>query len=182
MKLPMKFVFFSVVLFLSACQLKTGINKKAGELPVTPGMNAGKDKFDLHVPDGWTSRRVNKEGVDYYFLNSPKSATDSAANINVVTEDMQGVGFEKYLETSKKMLKDYNPSVKFINEGKIKLQNKEGAWFRFNLAPNGTKIFALTFIFPRKGIAYVMTCATSGEIERYKPTFDSVAKSLFFIE
>ena len=185
----MKKILISIFLIsgFTGCIYKSNYRKAADEIienvPVTANMNAAVKKYTLDVPAGWTTKHLREYGIDYYFLSAPKTADDPHTNINVITEYMQNLSLDKYVEKSIEGIKHAIPSAAIGARGYITANGVEGAWYEYTMEPRGIKAALVNYIFPQDGIAYIVTAGTqTKDAAGYRHTFVSVAQSLKFSE
>ena len=153
---------------------------KAG--PMGPDVDAHRLDYILYVPDGWTTRRQLAYDVNYYFLNPPKT-NDAPADINLVTVNMQNVPLQEFREKMIESLKAATPDASDFEEGNVIANGREGVWYSYTMSPQGMNASFVCYIFPKDGVAYMITAGTFPEYaSRYRSLFDSVARSLKFVE
>ncbi|MEI3796506.1 MULTISPECIES: hypothetical protein [unclassified Chitinophaga] len=176
-------IFLLVV--ITACTYKSNYRKAAEDvfeqIPDTKNLNAGKQEYRLDVPVGWTTRHQMVYGIDYYFLSAPKTAADPNTNINVITERMQNLSLEVYVKKAIEQIKLSIPSAVILDEGIIETDSLKGAWYKYNMEPQGIKATLVSYIFPKDDVAYIITAGTqTKDADRYRNTFDRVARSFKF--
>lgn len=176
--------FFLLVILL-AC--KSNYRKAADEIfkrsPEPTNMNVGKHNYALDVPEGWATAYRTYGGVNYYFLNAPQSKADPNTNVNVITENMQNLSLDIFKAKSIESLKRTIPTATIQAEGEIEANGLNGSWYSYTMEQSGIKASIVSYIFPKDGIAYVITAGTQLEdASRYRKTFDAIAKSLKFDE
>jgi hypothetical protein len=180
----MRIFFISLIVLCSAMACKSKYQKAADEIVANAkpsNMNAGKAKYKMKIPDGWTTEQRNDYGVDYYFLRAPKTADDPNTSINVATEFMQNLSLEDYLTATIRSVKKAIPSAIILGQGEIVANGVKGCWYSYNMEPQGIKASLIAYIFPKNGVAYIITAGTqTKDIAKYSSTFDSVAKSFRF--
>jgi hypothetical protein len=171
--------------FLTSCKSKyhKAADEIADRIPESNTMNAGKNKYKLFVPDGWSTKHQTYNGVDFYFLNAPQTKADPNTNVNLITENMQHLNLDVFKTGSIKSLKRAIPSAIILDEGDIIANGINGKWYTYTMAPAGVKASLVSYIFPKDGVAYIITAGTQIEdAARYRNTFDQIAKSLKFVE
>lgn len=178
--------FFLLVL-LQACRTKSNYRKAADEIVVkaggTEGMNTGGARYGLYVPDGWTTANRTNYGVDFYYLFAPKTAEDPNTNINVTTEFMRSMSLTTYREKTIEAIRQAIPSANILSWGVITANGLDGVWYSYSMEPQGIKATLVNYIFPKDGVAYIITAGTqTKDAARYRALFDSVARSFKFIE
>lgn len=164
---------------------KSKYRKAADEIvsnaPTPTNMNAGNEKYTLQIPNGWTTEHREAYGVDYYYLIAPKTADDPNTNINIASEFMQNLSLEDYLTGTIQSVKKSIPSAMILGQGEIVANGLKGVWYSYNMEPQGIKATLVNYIFPKDGVAYIITAGTqTKDASRYRPLFDTVAKSLKF--
>lgn len=181
--LPLLFLLMAI----AACKSETKYRKAADEIaatiPPSENLNAGKARYTVDVPKGWTTNHRTEYGVDFYFLTAPKTKDDPNTNINVMTEYMQNLSLEDYRAGSIESVKKAIPSASIINQGDIMANEIKGVWYSYSMAPQGIESTLVSYIFPYGGNAYIITAGTqTKDASRYRSLFDSVATSLKFEE
>lgn len=73
----------------------------------------------LDVPVGWKTSHQVIYGIDYYYLSAPKTEADPNTNINVITERMQNLSLDTFLEKTMEQVKLSIPSAVIFNIGKF---------------------------------------------------------------
>lgn len=183
-------IFNTAILLLTlttACTTKSKYEKAADEIlaneRASKYMNAGMLKYRVKIPEGWTTDHRTYRGVDYYFLLAPKTIEDPNTNINIITEHMQGLDLPVFKAKAIESIKHAIPSAVILSEGDIKAKGLKGCWFSYTMSPQGIEATLVCYIFPKNGVAYVITAGTQmNDAARYRSIFDSVARSLKFIQ
>ena len=180
-------IFTSIFLLIgaTACQSKyrKAADKIVANAPKPTNMNVGKEKYILHIPNGWTTEHRDVYGVDYYYLMTPKTKDDPNTSINITNEFMQNLSLEDYLIGTIQSVKKSIPSAVILGQGEIVAIRLKGSWFSYNMEPQGIKVTLVTYIFPKNGIAYIITAGTqTKDAAKYRSTFDRVAKSFKFVQ
>ena len=183
----MRMIFISIFLLVGATGCQSKYKKAADEIvsnaPLPTNMNVGKENYNLYIPKGWTTEHRNVYGVDYYYLMAPKTKDDPNTSINVATEFMQNLRLEDYLTGTIQSVRKSIPSAVMLGQGEIVATRLKGSWYSYNMEPQGIKVTLVSYIFPKNGIAYIITAGTqTKDAAKYKSTFDSVAKSFKFIQ
>jgi hypothetical protein len=177
------FIFLLTVLIGCKSKYAKAVDEIAENLPESKNMNAGTQNYFVDVPNGWTTKKTTYQGIDYYFLLAPKTIDDPNTNINIITEYMQKFSLEVYKEKAIEALKKAIPSASILNEGKIEANGLKGTWYSYVMEPAGTKSSLISYIFPKDGVAYIITAGTQvKDASHYRRTFDIVAKSFRFNE
>jgi hypothetical protein len=176
-----------LLMVVAACTYKSNYRKAAEDIiekvPKTKNLNTGKRAYVLDVPAGWETRHQTAYGIDYYFLLAPKTSADPNTNINVMTEGMQHLSLETYLKKTEEQVKLSIPSAVILDEGNITAGGLKGAWYKYSMEPRGIKVTLVCYIFPKDGIAYIITAGTqTRDADRYRSKFDRVARSLKFTD
>ncbi|MBV4360593.1 hypothetical protein [Pinibacter aurantiacus] len=181
----MRIIFVFLVLLFGATACKTKYRKAADEIaakvPEVTNINVGKDEYSLYVPDGWTTRHKYAYGIDFYYLDAPQTKDDPNTNINVITEFMQNLSLDDYLKGTIRSVQKNIPSAVILGQGDIVANGTKGVWYSYKMEPQGIKATLVSYIFPKNGIAYVVTAGTqTKDAIRYRGIFDNVAKSFKF--
>ena len=155
----------------------------ASRITSTTGMNVGKQSYSLYIPNGWTTDHRTAYGVDYYFLFAPKTQDDPNTSINVITEDMEHLTLNEFRELTISSVMKNMPNASMLTQGDITANGLKGNWYSYIMEPEGIKATLVGYIFPKDGVAYLITAGTQmKDAERYRPLFDSVAMSFRFTE
>ncbi len=182
----MRFTFIIIlVITFSSCKSKyrQAADEIAVKLPNTSNMNAGKEKYSLQIPKGWTTENKLVYGIDYYYLMAPKTEDDPNTNINVVNEFMQNLSLNDYLIGTIQSVKKSIPSTVILGQGEIDANGLKGVWYNYNMEVQGIKATIVSYIFPRNGVAYIITAGTqTKDAQKYRKLFDTVAESFKFSE
>lgn len=144
-------------------------------------LNKGSQDYHLDTPEGWTTEHKTIQGINYYYLIAPNTGDVPSPNINLLTESMQGVSLKEYIKKSLSSLKQVLPTSEVKANGDIEANGIEGAWYNYTMEMQGVKADLMAYVFPKDGIAYVITgICPPAKAGKYRPIFDSVAKSLKF--
>lgn len=180
-------IALSIVGVMISCENKTNNRKAADDIAEKAGkptnMNAGVRQYQLAVPEGWTTKTQTNYGVNYLYLLAPKTAEDSNTNINVATEYMQDLSMADYRKQTIESILTAIPSAKIVGQGEIASKAAPGLWYSYSMNPRNINATIVGYIFPKDGIAYNITAGTqTNDADRYRPLFDSVARSFEFVE
>jgi hypothetical protein len=119
MKTSLLCSFFLAMIF--SCITKSRYQKTADEIaakmPPSHNMNVGKEKYNLYVPTGWTTKHQTAYGMDFYYLLAPKTADNPNTNINVMTEYMQNLSLQEYLQKGIESVVQGIPSSQILGRG-----------------------------------------------------------------
>jgi hypothetical protein len=184
MKTSLLCSFFLAMIF--SCITKSRYQKAADEIaakmPPSHNMNVGKEKYNLYVPTGWTTKHQTAYGMDFYYLLAPKTADNPNTNINVMTEYMQNLSLQEYLQKGIESVVQGIPSSQILGRGTITTNDSlPGAWYTYSMEPEEIPSTLVSYIFPKNGVAYVVTAGTqTKDFGHYRSLFDSVARSLRF--
>ncbi len=146
-----------------------------------PGLNAGTGTFTVTAPEGWEKKDTVMNGITFLFIKSPVSSATQVIrpSMNILTENMGGVSFDEYVKRNQSTMKQYFDQYKELDNGNIEANRMQGKWLRYSHAQNGYTLDNMVYMFPKNGIAYVLTGATmQGDMDKYKNTYDAIAKSL----
>jgi hypothetical protein len=175
--------FFLATIF--SCITKSRYQKAADEIaekmPPSHNMNVGKEKYDLYVPPGWSTKHQTAYDMDFYYLLAPKTLDNPNTNINVLTEYMQNLNLEDFLQKTIESVLQAIPSARFLGKGTISANGLNGAWYSYSMQPEEIPSTLVSYIFPKDGVAYVITAGIqTKDFGHYRSLFDSVARSLRF--
>lgn len=167
---------------LTACNYKSNYRKAAEDIvekiPDTRNLNVGSRNYSLDVPAGWATEHRQEHGIDYYFLFAPKTEADPNTNINVITERMQNLSLEVFVKKTIEQVKRSIPSAVILDQGEVEANNLKGVWYSYRMEPRGIKATLVSYIFPKDGVAYIITAGTqTKDADGYRSTFDAVARS-----
>lgn len=176
-----------LLIILISCNNKSKYRKAADEIaanaPAPTNMNSGKDQYSLYIPVGWTTEHRLVYGVNYYFLSAPKTPDDPNTNINVASEYMQNLSLEEYRQKTIESIQKAIPSATILAQGDFTSEYLKGVWYSYAMAPQGIKATLVCYIFPKGGVAYIITAGTqTKDAIRYRGLFDSIARSFKFDE
>ena len=183
MKTSLICFFFLATIF--SCITKSRYQKAADEIaakmPPSHNMNVGKEKYNLYVPPAWTTKHQTAYDMDVYYLLAPKTADNPNTNINVITEYMQNLSLEEYLQKTIESIVQGIPSSHILARGTITANGLNGACYSYSMRPEEIPSTLVSYIFPKNGVAYVITAGTqTKDFGHYRSLFDSVARSLQF--
>jgi hypothetical protein len=177
------FQLLLLIVALTACNNEKSKYAKAAEeiaakVPDSKGMNVGREKYKLAVPNGWSTEHRTAYGVDYYYLLAPKTKDDPNTNISVITETMHQYSLEEYKAETIKSIQKAIPSATILQQGNIIANGMSGGWFSYSMQPHGVEAVIVCYIFPKNNVAYVINAGTqTKDASRYRRTFDEVAMS-----
>lgn len=181
----MRIIFISIVLLIAITSCKNKYRKAADEIasniPQPTNMNVGKEKYSFYIPNGWTTENKNYYGVDYFYIMAPKTSDDPNTSVNITNEFMQNLSLEEYLKGTIQSVKKSIPSAIILEQGEIEANSLKGIWYSYNMEPQGIKASLVSYIFPKDGVAYILTAGTqTKDAVKYRAIFDKVAKSFKF--
>lgn len=178
----MKYLYILAGVFiLVSCKPKTPktpdqILEQAGK---NPGMNAGAGKYSFTTPEGWQRMDTTMQNIQFTYLFAPvENKTSFHTNINIGTENMQGMSADDYFEKNVRMMGQYmqnfvagTASARATNGNKMKIQE-------YTHTMNGVDMDVTMAIIPKDGIAYIVTITTpKGQRGNYQKEFDEVVNS-----
>ncbi|RFM31114.1 DcrB-related protein [Chitinophaga silvisoli] len=141
-------------------------------------LNKGSQNYHLDTPEGWTTDHKTIQGINYYYIIAPNTGEVPSPNINLLTESMQGASLKDYIAKSLSSLKQVLPTSEVKASGDITANGIQGAWYNYTMEMQGVKAYLMAYVFPKDGIAYVITgICPPDKATKYRPVFDSVAKS-----
>lgn len=181
-----KHIVFALALITASCSESGKRPSKISEIDLskvsTKNMNAGKEAYDLYIPENWQSERKTLNGVQYHFLFAPKTAEDPNTQVNIVSERMQGLSLYDYRQQSMESILKMIPGATMLINGQIETADTKGMWYSYRLQTDNTDATLVCYIIPRNGVAYSLTAGTqTKDAYRYRPLFDSIARSFRFL-
>lgn len=181
----MRIIFISILLSATIVSCENKYKKAADEIaaaaPKNGNMNAGKKKYSLYIPGGWTTEYQTVYGVDYYYIMAPKTRDNPNTSINVSSEFMQHLSLQDYLKGTIASVKKTIPSAVILNEGEIRANGLQGVWYSYNMEPQGLQVSLVCYIFQKDGVAYLITAGTqTKDAVKYRTLFNKVAQSFRF--
>src|SRR5579859_4153437 len=181
------YIYLTFLFILPACDLRSrnqkAVDEMAAKMPKPANMNAGKQNYSLYIPNGWSTEHRQAFGVDFYYLFAPQTKDDPNTIINVATEAMQNAGLDKFRTQTIESVKRTIPSAANFAQGEVIANGVQGGWYSYTMEPQGIRAALVTYIFPKNGVAYIITAGTqTRDASRYRSLFDSVARSLQFVE
>lgn len=170
----------AILVLVTACQ--NNRQKAADEIlkqaSKAPGLNAGSDNFDITTPAGWTRSDTSLNGVRITFLRAPVADAPARSNINVVSESMGSMPFDKYFDASVDNLSKYIQSYHLDGKGDKEIGGIPSRYIQYTQSPGGLSLEAICYFIPSNGIAYIITCTTAqGHLKEYQPQFDEAIQS-----
>lgn len=160
---------------------RKAVREIAAKLPEPTNMNVGSAAYSISIPDGWITEHKTMYGVDYFYLLAPKTKEDPNTSINVITESMQQLSLETYRTKTMESVKKYIPNATNFDTGSITANGIIGCWYDYEIDLEGTKSTLVSYIFPKNGVAYIITAGTQVKYaRRYRPLFNAVARSIQF--
>jgi len=148
------------------------------------GLDKGKSTYIFTLPNGWTTKDTVINGVKFHFLFPPSDvATGANVNVNILNESMHGSSLDVYMQKTEQSMEKYMEGFKKLEEGNIEGGATKGRWMHYVAFQNSTNIECVVYVFPSEdGVAYIMTAGTrKGNLDKFRPTFDAIAKSFKFI-
>lgn len=140
-------------------------------------------EFSIDAPEGWTKSDTMINAQQIIFLTSPlDDASDNfRENVNVVTENTQGMRMDEYIETSLQVLRS---GLSDFNEGKISERSINGIEFKtlhYSHNYSGYPIEADVWFTIKDNKAWLITCsAKQGEFDEWAPAFETAVRSFHF--
>ena len=174
------FLIFSLFIFTS-CQSQTTRNEKFDTTRITQPLIDQRPNFNylIEVPNEWTIRDTTMpDGMKVRFLLPPQSLKTDYPAGNVLIASMEGRNIEDFTTRNMNYLKSNMPGITILERGNIDSTLYNGQWFTYTKEQNGIVIDMINYIIPLKGFAYMITCGSNkGSIDKYRQTFDNIAKS-----
>ncbi len=178
-------LFIATVFLLESCK-NPSTDKKNDKATVseTPGeTKTSLSGFSIDAPEGWTKSDTMISGQQIALLTSPsEDASDIfRENVNVVTENTQGMGMDEYIEASLRALRS---GLSGFSEEKISERNINGIEFKtlhYSHNYNGYPIEAEVWFTIKNNMAWLITCsAMQGEFDTWAPKFEIAVRSFHF--
>lgn len=143
-----------------------------------PGLNAGSSNFDIATPAGWTRSDTTLNGVRVTLLRAPVTGMSARSSVNVVSEDMGPLPFEKYFETSVENISKYMQNYHLEGKGDKDIGGIASKYIQYTQSPGGLNLEAVCYCIPSNGVAYIITCTTAqGHLQEYQAQFDAILQS-----
>jgi hypothetical protein len=169
---------------LAACKnINTDKKKLSAEETLTaaaktPGMNAGVSKFSIEAPAGWQKLDTNLNGVKFTFLLAPSASNGFRANINVISQSMEGNSLDAYFDKNITSMDQYLQNFSAGTKGDKEIHGLPAKWMLYSQTQNGHALDGMFYMIAKDGIAYIITFAASkGELGKYKASIDEAIGS-----
>lgn len=149
-----------------------------------PGANAGTGKFSMSVPEGWEKIDTVFNGFNTTFLLSPlEPGSTFRANINVVTESLNGYSFDDYFRASILNMEKYLKEFSDKGRGEQDVNGLKAKWLKYSQKnSNGQLLECIVYMIAKDGIGYGITFSgLPGDITKYQDDVNHVLNS-FAIE
>jgi hypothetical protein len=171
----------AVVFLFAACKEKKRptLKEMLKEAADNPGLNVGAGNFNIDAPAGWTKADTSFSGVKMLLMMAPETTTGRRANINVLSEAMQGMSLDKYFDANVTTISGSANQYHFIEKGEKEINGSSFRWLHYSAAsPNGTPIEQFLYISSKNNIAYLITCTSfKVQLEKDLLAFDQVLNS-----
>lgn len=144
----------------------------------TPGMNAGVRKFSIDAPAGWQKLDTSISGVKFTFLLAPTASNGFRANINVISQSMEGSSAESYFAKNFNSMGQYVQDFSAGPKGEKDINGLPARWMQYSQTQNGHVLDGVSYLIPKDGIAYVITfAAAKGQMSKYQASLDEALRS-----
>jgi hypothetical protein len=118
------------------------------------------------------------DGLRIRFLICPKSLIADYPGVNILIASMEGRNISDFTARNMNYMKSNTPGIIILERGNIDSSVGNGQWFTYTRKQNSIARDMINYIIPLNGFAYMITCGTNkGSINRYRGTFDRIAKS-----
>jgi hypothetical protein len=165
----------------SSCQSHTTAEQKADTVPSAPKTTNQEPNshYVIAAPSDWTIRdTILPDGMQVRFLLPPESLSADYPAGNVVIASMEGRDIDDFTTRNINYLESNLPGTLILERGSIDSTAYGGQWFTYTKEQNGIARDMINYIIPLKGFAYMVTCGSNkGSINKYRATFDKIAKS-----
>ena len=170
---PLKYAaglaFIPFIIFLLAFSPARRLEAKADQ-PVFD-----TDKFSITIPPGWKHSTRTVGGYTAFFLNAPP-ADNFSANINILSENMQGLSKKAYIDLNKEKMKGAN--FVFDGEANFASNTMQGYYMSSTFDYNGRKLSTNTYLFIKGNLAYIVTgTCLLNQKAFYLPVFNRTIKT-----
>lgn len=146
-----------------------------------PGLNTGTENYTISIPDGWTTKDTIIKNIKFHFIFPPAVTDKFRVNVNIINEDMAGLTTEAYVQATIKNMTSLMPQFTLKEQGQFQVTDAKGAFISYAGQQNNVELEGILYIIPHNGIAYLITgMAESGNMNKYKATFDKIAQSFKF--
>jgi hypothetical protein len=162
------------LLLFSACRNQQDKKVLSGDATKEfKGLNAGTGNFGIEAPTGWMKKDTTMNGVKITFLLSPDASNGFRANMNVVTEAMQGLSMDQYMEKNMKIIGQYMQNFALLGQGDTTISGHAAKWIHYTQTASGRDVEQVGYFIPIRDISYGITCsAVKGEFDKTKSQFD----------
>jgi len=150
-------------------------NIEVAKITDTNEVRVDTDKFSIALPKGWRHFVQESQGFKIFFLMSPP-VDNFAPNLNILTEDTQGMSPDEYMKVSDENMKK-GGMIK-DGSGDFEVNGVIGKYSTSVLSYQGTNIALKSYVFIKNGLAYVITgsCLVTQK-DSYRPIFDKTVKT-----
>jgi hypothetical protein len=176
------YCFFVLFAFIfTSCHSQTTKEKNTDTNISTQTSPAQEPNYNyvVEAPDEWTIRdTIMQDGLRIRFLIAPQSLRTDYPAVNVIIASMEGRNIDDFTSRNMNYLKTNMAGITILESGNINSTNYKGQWFTYTKEQNGVARDMINYIIPLNGFAYMITCGSNkGSINKYRATFDNIAKS-----
>jgi hypothetical protein len=144
----------------------------------TPGMNAGSSKFNIEAPSGWQKLDTSINGVKFTFLLAPVGSSGFRANMNVISQSMEGSSLDTYFDKNITSMDQYLQNFTAGAKGDKVVNGLPAKWMLYSQTQNGHVLDGMFYMIAKDGIAYIITfAATKGQVAKYQASIDQAINS-----
>jgi hypothetical protein len=155
------------------------ILERAGK---APGMNAGKGKFTVKTPEGWSRTDTVMSRIAYTVMTAPVTPGSTfQANINIVTQQIkEGLTIDKYMQTTQQEMENFFSNYQKLEEGERTVTGVTAKWMKCEYVhkESGTLLSGQITILVKNNIVYAITLTTlANELDEYTPALNEILDS-----
>ena len=178
---PCVFCLLALIACISKSKYQKAADEMAAKLPPASNTKIATEDYSIFIPPGWKTEHRTAYGMNFYYLLAPKTPDNPNTNVNVLAEYMQNLTLEQYRQAVIESILKGIPTAEILGKGDITANGLRGAWYCYSMEPLGLKSTLVGYIFPKNGVAYLITAGTqTKDFGTYRSLFDSIARSLKF--
>jgi len=141
-------------------------------------MNAGASKFNIEAPGGWEKLDTSINGVKFTFLLAPVGSSGFRANMNVISQSMEGSSLDAYFDKNITSMDQYLQNFTAGKKGDKVINGLPAKWIFYSHTQNNHVLDGMFYMIAKDGIAYVITFAsTKGQVSKYQGAIDAAINS-----